>query len=64
MSYTTPFADSVKSRLLAKGFTLADTPIGQYCKIVTGPNGEDFGPLTACEAAENVLPEEDANARD
>jgi len=49
------FTDSIKSRLLAKGFRLADSPIGQYCKFITGPNGEWYGPLTAHECAEKFL---------
>ena len=64
MNAPAAFLDSIKLRLLAMGFTLADSPIGQYCKCVTGPNGEIYGPLTANEAAEKFLSDEDeADAR-
>lgn len=46
---------SIKTRLLAKGFRLADSPIGQYCKYVWGPKGEFYGALTANECAEKFL---------
>jgi len=50
-----PTDATIKARLLALGFTLTDSPIGQYCKYVVGPNGETYGPLTANECAEKFL---------
>jgi len=46
---------TIKRRLTALGFTITDSPIGQYCKYVVGPNGETYGPLTANECAEKFL---------
>lgn len=49
---------TIKELLLAKGFTLGDSEIPS-CKIVTGPNGEIFGHMTANESAARFLDGED-----
>jgi len=50
---------TIKDLLTARGFTLGDTVIPS-CKIVTGPSGEVYGPMTANECAARFLDGEDS----
>jgi len=55
--------DSISARLRAKGFRL-DRSYLPSCRVVTGPNGEVYGHLTANECAEKFLGDQDAPLSD
>lgn len=55
-------AGRVRELLLLQGFTLQESYLAN-CKVVTGPNGEIYGHMTAEECAKRFLGEKDDDAR-